>query len=132
MIVVDAPVVVAALLANGAAGESARAALTADPDVHAPHLLDIEVASAIRRWVLAERLTPQLAALALADLRDLAVTRHGHDLLLDRILELRAPTSAYAGAYVALAELLGARLVTADARLARAAVLRCPVDVLTA
>lgn len=132
MIVVDASVVVAALLADGAAGGSARAGLMADPDAHAPHLIDIEAASAIRRWVLAGRLTPESAGLALTDLRDLAVTRHGHDLLLDRILDLRDATSAYDGAYVALAELLGATLVTADIRLARAAGLRCPVDVLTA
>ncbi|MGY1780338.1 type II toxin-antitoxin system VapC family toxin [Geodermatophilus sp. SYSU D01036] len=60
-------------------------------------------------------------------MRELPVVRHGHDLLLDRTLELRHAVTAYDGVYVAFAEVLGAGLVTGDRRLARAPGLRCPV-----
>ena len=70
------------------------------------------------------------AHLHLGDLRDLMITRHAHELLLDRMLELRASVSAYDGSYVALAELLDATLVTADARLTRAPGPRCRMQLL--
>ncbi len=129
MIVVDASVVVTGLLVAGPAGDAAREVLQSGP-LHAPHLLDVEVASAIRRWVLAGRLPVEHAKMALLDLRDLAADRHAHEPLLDRVLDLRDAISAYDAVYVALAELLGARLVTADHRLARAPGIRCPVTLL--
>ena len=124
MIVVDASVVVAALLVAGAHGETARRTLLGD-EASAPHLLDVEVTSAIRRGVLSGRLSALGARDHVRDLRDLAITRHAHELLLDRVLELRDSVSAYDGSYVALAELLDATLVTADARLTRASGPRC-------
>jgi predicted nucleic acid-binding protein len=126
VIVVDASVVVAALLVAGPAGDAARAVLESD-ELHAPHLLDVEATSAARRWLLSGQLTADAARLFLADLRALAVARHGHEPLLDRALELRDSLSAYDASYVALAELLDAPLVTVDRRLARAPGLRCPV-----
>lgn len=131
MIVADASVVVAALLLADAAGDVAREALLSD-EAHAPHVLDIEATSAIRRTVLARRLSPLDARAHLGDLRDLAITRHAHEALLDRILELRDSVSAYDGSYVALAEVLGATLVTADARLARAPGPRCRMRLIPA
>jgi predicted nucleic acid-binding protein len=127
LIVVDASVVVTALLAGRAEGDAAREALRSE-EAHAPHLLDVEATSAIRRWVLAGRLTVEGARSSIRDLGDLAITRHGHEPLLDRVLELRNAVSAYDGTYVALAELLGAGLVTGDRRLSRAPGLRCPVS----
>ncbi len=129
MIVVDASVVVSALLVDRPDGEAARQALRSDA-AHAPHLLDVEVTSAVRRWVLAGRLTLEEARSSIRDLADLAITRHGHEPLLDRVLELRDAVSAYDGTYVALAELLGAPMVTGDRRLSRAPGLRCPVSVI--
>lgn len=124
MIVSDASVVVTALLVSGAAGDDARDVLLAD-EAHAPHLLDVEVASAVRRGVLGGRISVQDGRAHLADLRDLAIARHAHEPLLERMLELRDAVSAYDASYVALAELMGATLVTADTRLARAPGVRC-------
>lgn len=129
MIVADASVVVAALVIAGNRGDTARKVLMAE-EVHAPHLLDVEVASAVRRAVLTGRISASDAQLHLGDLRDLAITRHAHELLLDRMLELRDSVSAYDGSYVALAELFDATLVTADARLARAPGPRCRMQLL--
>ena len=129
MIVLDASVAVAGLLVASTAGEAARDVLRSGP-LHAPHLLDVEVTSAVRRWVMSGQLTEQEARASLADLRDLSVDRHAHEPFLDRVLDLRDSLSAYDAMYVGLAELLGAQLVTADQRLARASGIRCPVLVL--
>jgi predicted nucleic acid-binding protein len=99
-------------------------------DAHAPHLLDVEVLSAVRRHALSGRLGDTAARDAVTAVRDLPVIRHGHDLLLDRALQLRDSITAYDGVYVALAEILGATLVTGDRRLSRAPGLRCPVSVI--
>ena len=129
MIVVDASVVVTALLVGSEEGDAAREALRSDA-AHAPHLLDVEVTSAVRRWVLASRLTVEEARSSIRDLGDLAITRHGHEPVLDRVLELRDAVSAYDGTYLALAELLGATMVTWDRRQSRAPGVRCPVSVI--
>jgi predicted nucleic acid-binding protein len=90
-----------------------------DPDVHGPHLLDVEVASALRNLVERGEVRQSYARTALDDLLDLDITRYPHLGLLDRMWDLRAHVSAYDAAYVALAEILDATLVTTDARLAR-------------
>ncbi|WNV76861.1 type II toxin-antitoxin system VapC family toxin [Geodermatophilus sp. DSM 44513] len=131
MIVADASVVLSALLLDGRAGDVARNALLSD-DVHAPHLVDVEVTSAIRRRVLAGDLGPDGARASLRDLADLAITRHAHEPLLERVLDLRDSMSAHDASYVALAETLGGAVVTADARLSRAPGARCPVRLLSA
>lgn len=89
-------------------------------DVAVPALCDVEVCSALRGAVLRRRLSPDRAAEALSDYRDLPLSHHGHLALLERIHSLRDSFSSYDGAYVALAERLGARLVTGDRALARA------------
>ena len=131
MIVLDASVAVTGLLVAGSAGDAARDVLRSGP-LHAPHLLDVEVTSAVRHWVVSGRLTERQARMSLGDLRDLAVDRHAHEPFLDRVLDLRDSFSVYDAMYVALAELLGAPLVTADQRLARAAGIRCTVLLLPA
>jgi predicted nucleic acid-binding protein len=128
VIVVDASVVVAGLLVAGPDGDAARHLLSRE-DMHAPHLLDVEVTSAIRRWTLRGLLDSADAQSSIADLRELAVARHAHEALLGRVLELRDSLSAYDASYVALAELMDAPLATVDRRLARASGLRCPVVV---
>jgi predicted nucleic acid-binding protein len=92
----------------------------ADTDLHTPALCDVEVAAALRRSLLTQRLTAMRAADALEDYLDLPLVRHGHQTLLSRVLQLRSNFSAYDAAYVALAEQLKGDLLTADVGLAKA------------
>jgi len=92
----------------------------ASESLHAPHLLDVEVAHALRRLVRKGFIAPDRADEAIADLADLRIRRYPHLPLLPRMWELRHNLSAYDAAYVALAEALPARLVTCDRRLASA------------
>jgi predicted nucleic acid-binding protein len=101
-----------------------------DADLHVPSLCDVEVAAGLRRALAHRVLTAQRAELAVADYADLPLTRHGHLALMSRILELRDNFSAYDAAYVALAERLGAALLTGDGGLRRAVRRRTDVVVL--
>jgi len=124
VIVVDASAAVAALLNAG----PARQALS-DETLHAPHLVDSEVAQALRRLVLRGTVRAGDGWAALDSWRRLGVVRHPISGLLGRVWELRENVSAYDASYLALAEALGCSLLTADARLGRAPDLRCPVTV---
>ena len=109
------------LLLNTPAGQ-AVARRIADPDLalHAPHLLDVEVAQALRRYVRDGDLDSAAAEAALGDLRALDLRRHAHEPLLGRVWTLRNNLTAYDAVYVALAEALDAALLTCDGRLTRA------------
>ena len=102
--------------------------LSADADLHAPHLFDVEVLGAVRRRVLARELRRRDAEGALADLVALRMRRYPHRPLLERAWELRTTVTASDGVYVALAEALGASLVSTDKRLARASGLRAIIS----
>ncbi len=91
-----------------------------DTTLHAPHLIDLEVAHAVRRFHRAGVIGARRGSAALRDLRRLSLERYPHDILLPRVWQLRGSLSAYDAAYVALAETLSAPLLTLDARLARA------------
>jgi predicted nucleic acid-binding protein len=88
--------------------------------LHAPHLLDLEVAQVLRRLVGEVAVSAQRADQALNDLLELRVTRYPHFVFLPHIWRLRHNLSAYDAAYVALTGALGATLLTRDARLASA------------
>lgn len=120
MIVLDASALVELLL--GTARGHSIAKRIADPTIaiHVPHLADVEVAQALRRYVMAAELDLPSAEAALGDLRDLDLERHAHEPLLDRVWALRANLTAYDAVYVALAEALDATLLTCDGRLSRA------------
>lgn len=92
-----------------------------DYDVHAPHLLDLEVISVLRKKLASREMTEGRAVEALEDLAALPIERYPHQPLAERIWQLRSNLTPYDAAYVALAELLDAELLTSDARLARAA-----------
>jgi predicted nucleic acid-binding protein len=109
--------------------EAIRTRLSTDRDQAAPHVVDIEVFSLIRRERLADRLDDTAAALAVDDLRSWPGDRYGHRGLLERAWELRDTVRGWDAAYVALAEALDATLVTLDARLAGAPGTRCPIEV---
>jgi predicted nucleic acid-binding protein len=125
LLVADASAVVAALL-----NASARSALSGDLQVHAPHLMDSEVASAIRGRVQRGKLDSRAGWDLLDRFRRLGITRHSTFPMFERIWELRSNLSAYDAAYVALAETLDCALLTGAARISRAPGLRCSVTVL--
>lgn len=130
MIVLDASAVVEMLL-GGDRAEAVLPWIEANEGVlHAPALLDVEVAQALRRLVLTRVMSSSRGGAAVEILQDLPVTRHVETALLPRIWELRDRVSAYDGAYVALADALGCPLVTCDAALARAPGLPVEVRVL--
>ena len=122
MIVVDASAAMSALLNSG----PARSALASE-QLHAPHLIDSEVANGLRRRVAAHDLEAAAGWTALDTMRRLGITRYPAFSFLDRIWELRDNLSAYDASYIALAELLDCSLLTADARLGRSPGIRCPV-----
>jgi predicted nucleic acid-binding protein len=127
LIVVDASVVAPALADDGQSGDRARARLRGER-LCAPELLDLEVTSVLRRLFSSGGLDERRASMALRDLFDLDLRRVGHRPLLARIWELRETVTPYDAAYVALAELLGSVLVTADRRLAGAPGPRCSIE----
>ena len=130
MIVLDASAAIAVLLNLGASAPRIRERMDlAGDDIHVPHLFEIEVAGVLRRYVLNGSFSLARASLALNRLSTMRVSRYPHTALLPRIWELRDNVSAHDAAYIALAETLGATLVTLDARLARAPRTRAEVEV---
>lgn len=127
MIVVDASIVVTALADDGDDGDRARDRLR-DERLVAPHLIDVEVTSAWRRLAAAGDLDDRRARFALDDLRSLRMERVPHTPLLARCWELRDALTVSDAAYVALAEILGLTLLTADRRLAGAPGPHCEIE----
>jgi predicted nucleic acid-binding protein len=121
MIVVDASALLEALLRTPAARAVEGWLFDAAQTLHAPHLLDVEVAQVIRRYAANGEIDSERGRTALADLADLPLHRYPHDFLLPRVWELRNNLTAYDAVYVALAEALDAPLLTRDRRLAAAA-----------
>lgn len=118
MIVLDASAVLELLLRTAGA-EAVEKRVVRDTSLHAPSLLDLEVAQVIRRYWAAGEMRAERGSQAIADLAALPIRRYPHRPLLERVWELRAGVTAYDAAYVALAEALHAPLVTRDRRLAR-------------
>lgn len=120
MIVLDASALVELLLDTPAGRVVADRIADPSLGLHVPHLADVEVVQALRRYAKDGALNAAGAAGALEDLRSLDLQRHAHEPLLERVWELRYNLTAYDAVYVALAEALSTVLVTCDARLARA------------
>ena len=119
MIVLDASVVVE-LLTNGAMADSLRRDLAGrDDSIIVPHLLDIEVISAIRRLVAGRRVDSYRSEQLLGELAELPAERYAHTPLLERIWELRHNFTAYDAAYIALAEATNSVLYTSDEKLCK-------------
>jgi predicted nucleic acid-binding protein len=120
LIVVDASAMLEVLLRTETGARIEDRLLSGGKSLHAPHLLDVEVAQVLRRYAAAGDLSPERGREALTDLADFPLHRYAHDVLLPRIWELRHNVTVYDATYLALAEALIAPLVTCDARLASA------------
>ena len=120
MIVLDASAAVELVLGTPAGHRVRRKLQASGPALHAPHLIDLEVASALRSFERSGAIRPAEAAGALALFGALDIDRCEHALLLPRIWQLRRNITVHDGAYIALAELLRATVVTCDGNLARA------------
>lgn len=120
MIVLDASALVEVLFHRPSQERLTRRFLAPLEALHAPHLIDLEVAQTLRRCQAAGEMSAQRALQALRDLGEMPIQRHPHWPYLDRIWELRPNITAYDAAYIALAESLDAPLLTCDRRLAMA------------
>ncbi|GAA1465206.1 type II toxin-antitoxin system VapC family toxin [Microbacterium thalassium] len=129
LVVVDASVVVALVAAPNATVDALAARLR-ETSLHAPQHLPVEVDSALRGLVLGGVLSPAQGGAARRVARELPVDLWPWEILSDRAWELRDNLTTYDAGYVALAEHLGAALVTADARIATVPHVTCPVEVL--
>jgi predicted nucleic acid-binding protein len=128
MTVVDASAMVELLL-DTEVGRRVGKQVWAVATRHAPHLLDVEVAQVVRRFVRARQLPRDRGDLVLTDLVAFPLRRHAHVALLERVFELRDNSTAYDAVYLALAESLGVPLITCDEALARVPGCRAVVQV---
>jgi len=128
--VVDASVLAVALVDDGPLGRRVRQRLLGS-DLAAPEIIDLEVASVVRRQALTGRLSTDRARQAMDDLASLPLTRLSHRPLLARVWELHPNVTSYDAAYVASAELLAVPLLTADSKLASAPGLRCDFEIVS-
>ncbi len=120
MIVVDASAAVELLLATARGAAVAKRIFDPAESLHAPELLDLEIAQVLRRYERARIIDAARADAALRDLADLRIERYSHRLLLPRAWALRANLTIYDAVYIALAELLEAPLLTGDTTFASA------------
>lgn len=122
MIVIDANVMVMALSSPSAQGDAARAAMLTDDGWIAPAHMPLEVLRTVRKAVLGDRLSTKDAAAAFGALTAMQIEYIGTDLaLLQAVWAMRHNISVYDAAYLAIAAMHDAPLVTFDARLAKAA-----------
>ncbi len=128
MIVTDASVILELLLRTPAAQRVEARVLDGGESLHAPHLLDVEVAQVLRRYAARGAIPASRGHRALELLARFPITRYPHQPMLSRIWALRANMTAYDAAYVALAEALGATLLTRDERLAAVPGARATVE----
>lgn len=127
-LVVDASLVVSALVDAGSTGTWAESLLAAEP-LSAPHLMPVEVTSILRRSAAAGDISADVASMAHADLLDLRVELFPYAPFAARVWELRDNITSHDAWYIALAEFLGSRVGTLDLRLARAPGTRCGFEI---
>jgi predicted nucleic acid-binding protein len=128
MIVPDASVILEVLLRTPSAEAIEERLLASNESLHAPHLLDLEIAQVLRRYVSRGEITPRRGATSLELFASFPIRRYSHEPLLSRIWFLRDNLTAYDAAYVALAEGLQATLLTRDDRIGRAAGHRAKIE----
>lgn len=120
MIVIDASAALEVLLRTPAAAAVEERMFVRGQSLHAPHLIDVEIAQVLRRYARSGQASAERCEIALQDWAEFRVIRYAHEPLVERIWALRDNLTAYDASYVALAEGLEAPLLTRDAQLARA------------
>ena len=130
MIVGDASALLEFLLQTSLGARVEARLFGEEDELHAPHLLDVEIAQGLRRLVRTGEVSSGRAEEAIADLTDLDLHRHAHLDLLDRAWRLRDNISAYDAMYVALAEAIETPIVTCDSLLAKAPGHRARIEVI--
>jgi predicted nucleic acid-binding protein len=118
VIVIDASTALEVLLQTPAAARIEERLFRTGESLHAPHLIDLEIAQVLRRYISARQITSTRGNEALEDWQAFTVHRYAHEPLITRIWELRNNVTAYDAAYLALAEALQAPVLTRDSRLA--------------
>jgi predicted nucleic acid-binding protein len=118
-LVTDASVIAAALFGEGARAEAV--ALLHGRELHAPHLIDLEMASVGLKKLRREKLASTSIAAAMQAYAQLAIERHPVDAEAVVALAERYDLTAYDAAYLYVARELTAPLATLDNRLAAAA-----------
>jgi predicted nucleic acid-binding protein len=129
VIVIDASALIEVLQNTPAYAKVSQRLFGRADTLHAPHLLDLEVAQVLRRYTLSGEMTVERSEEALEDLADLPLNRYPHDIFLRRIWALRRNLTAYDTVYLALAEALDAPLITRDTALAKVPGHRARVEV---
>ena len=129
MIVVDASAIAEVLLQTPSAA-AVESRIFAGDSLHTPFLIEVEIAQTLRRYALAGAMSERRGAQALQIFVAMPIERHEHEPLLDRIWRLRNNFSAYDAAYVTLAEILQAPLITRDSRLARSTGSRAAIELI--
>jgi predicted nucleic acid-binding protein len=128
VIIVDASVILEVLVQSGIGLRLEGRLFDSGATLHAPHLLDIEVAQVLRRLLANQKIDPVRAGVSFRSLGELPLRRYPHTLLLARVWQLRHDLTAYDAAYVALAEALGAPLVTRHRRIANSSAHQARVE----
>jgi predicted nucleic acid-binding protein len=126
VLVVDASAVLATILADDQRGDAAAARMRGASLV-APELIDYEILNSLRRRRAAGQLSDGAGRTAVDVWRSIPLELWSVRPLVDRLWALTGALSAYDAAYVALAERLGAPLLTADRRLANAPGVRAEI-----
>jgi predicted nucleic acid-binding protein len=130
LLVLDASIVIE-LLVNGRRAARIRQRLESSSESwHAPQLIDVEVVQVLRRYALRGWMDPGHGEAAIRVLRDFDLVRHEHDWMLPRVWQLRSNLTAYDAVYLALAEALPARLLTADRAFASVASKQVTVELI--
>lgn len=126
MIVIDASVLVITLIDNSELGNNIRKEIS-ESDLYAPELIDLEIASVLRKLIRLKNIPVERADQAIKDLRRIKLNRVPHIELIPRCWELRYNITPYDAAYISLAEILDCELYTSDKKLAKAPGKKCAV-----
>ena len=130
MIVIDASALLEFLLQTSLGARVEARLFRENDELHAPHLVDVEITQGLRRLVRSGEVSASRAVELIADLTDLDLHRHPHLDLLSRVWKLRDNISAYDAMYVALAEALEGTMVTCDGPLSTAPGHRARIEVI--